>query len=66
LRRWVPGAGELILRVDAALVLPPGSTGYRLTAHTSSGNMNTRMPTSPGSSHVITVTTQSGDITVIR
>jgi hypothetical protein len=51
---------------NITLVLPPGSTAYRVTTHTSSGNTSTQVPTSPDSPHVITVTTQSGDITIAR
>jgi DUF4097 and DUF4098 domain-containing protein YvlB len=51
---------------NITLVLPPGSTAYRVTTRTSSGNTVTDVPTDPGSSHVITATAQSGDITIVR
>jgi len=51
---------------DITLVLPPGSTAYRVITRTSSGSTSTQVPTSPGSPHVITVTTQSGDINIDR
>ena len=51
---------------NITVVLPPGSTAYRVTARTSSGSTTTAVPTDPGSSHVITVTTESGDITIVR
>jgi hypothetical protein len=51
---------------DVTLVLPPGSTAYRVVAHSSSGSTTVRVPTDPSSPHVITVTDQSGDITITR
>jgi len=51
---------------NITLVLPPGSTAYRVTARTLSGSTITQVPTSPGSSQVITATTQSGNITIVR
>jgi DUF4097 and DUF4098 domain-containing protein YvlB len=46
------------------LVLPHGNTAYKVNASTSSGRSTVRVPTSSSSSHVITVTDQSGDITI--
>jgi hypothetical protein len=46
------------------LVLPRGRTLYRVNASTSSGNRVVNVPTSLVSTHVITVTNQSGDITI--
>jgi hypothetical protein len=51
---------------DVKLVLPPGPTLYRVSANTSSGQTSVHVPTSSASSRVITVTDQSGDITVIN
>ena len=51
---------------DIHLVLPRGDTAYRVIASTSSGTTTTRVPTSPASTHVITVTDGSGDITITR
>jgi Putative adhesin len=51
---------------DVRLVLPSGSTAYRVDAHTSSGSTSVRVPTASFSPHVITVTDQSGDITITR
>jgi hypothetical protein len=47
-------------------VLPPGSTAYRVVAHSSSGNTAVRVRTDSSSPHLITVTDQSGDITITR
>jgi hypothetical protein len=49
---------------DITLVLPAGSTPYRVSASTSSGDTSIRVPTSPTSSHVLTATDESGDITI--
>jgi hypothetical protein len=46
------------------LVLPPGPTAYRVNASANSGTTHVRVPTSPLSQHVITVTAGSGNITV--
>jgi DUF4097 and DUF4098 domain-containing protein YvlB len=48
------------------LVLPPGNTAYHLEARTSSGTTDLRVPKDTSSPHVITVTDQSGDISVTR
>jgi hypothetical protein len=51
---------------DVRLVLPPGPTLYRVSASTQSGQTSVRVPTSSASSHVVTVTDQSGNITVTQ
>jgi hypothetical protein len=51
---------------DVTLVLPPGSTAYRVVAHSSSGSTAVLVPKDLSSTHVITVTDQSGDITITR
>ncbi|HEV3067093.1 MAG TPA: DUF4097 family beta strand repeat-containing protein, partial [Streptosporangiaceae bacterium] len=49
---------------NITLVLPPGKTRYRLNTSTASGNRSVSLPTSALSPHVITVTNQSGDISI--
>jgi Putative adhesin len=51
---------------DVTLVLPPGGTVYRVVAHSSSGSTAVRVRTDLSSPHVITVTDQSGNITITR
>lgn len=51
---------------DIRLVLPPGSTAYRVRASTESGLTNVTVPRNDSSAHLITVTGQSGDITVTQ
>jgi tRNA A37 threonylcarbamoyladenosine synthetase subunit TsaC/SUA5/YrdC len=51
---------------NVTLVLPRGSTAYRVAARSSDGSTAVRVPTNPSSPHVITVTDQSGNITIIR
>jgi Putative adhesin len=51
---------------NITLVLPPGPTAYRVDASTRSGVTTVAVPRNPSSAHVITVTDQSGDITVTR
>ena len=46
------------------VVLPPGPTAYRVSASTASGQTSIGVPQSPGSPHVISVTDDSGDITI--
>jgi putative adhesin len=48
------------------LVLPPGGTAYQVNASTSSGSQVIDVPRNSSSAHVITVTDQSGNITVTR
>jgi hypothetical protein len=48
------------------LVLPPGPTAYRVSASTSSGQTSVNVPQSPTSPHVVSVTDQSGNITITR
>jgi Putative adhesin len=51
---------------NVRLVLPSGSTAYRVDAHTSSGSSSVQVPTDSSSTHVLTVTDQSGNITITR
>jgi len=46
------------------LVLPPGPTAYRVSASTASGQTSIGVPQSPTSPHVVSVTDDSGDITI--
>ena len=48
------------------LVFPPGPTHYRVSASTSSGQTSINVPRSPTSPHVVSVTNQSGNITLTR
>jgi len=49
---------------DVRLVLPRGSTFYRVSARTSSGRTTVSVPHSLSAVHVITVTDESGDISI--
>lgn len=49
---------------NVTLVLPPGRTLYAVNASTDSGNRTVHVPTSSASTHVITVTDGSGDISI--
>ena len=51
---------------DIKLVFPPGPTAYRVSASTASGQTSINVPQSPTSPHVISVTDQSGDITIAQ
>jgi hypothetical protein len=51
---------------NITLVLPPGPTTYRVAASTQSGVSTVTVPRNSSSTHVITVTDQSGDVTVTR
>ena len=51
---------------NVTLVLPPGAATYRVVARSSDGSTNVGFPSNPSSPHVITVTDQSGNITIIR
>lgn len=51
---------------NITLVLPPGPTSYLVAASTQSGVSTVTVPRNPASTHVISVTDQSGDITVTR
>lgn len=51
---------------NITLILPHGSTAYRVSARTSSGQTTIGVPTNLSSPHVITVTDKSGDITVTQ
>jgi hypothetical protein len=50
---------------DILLVLPPGSTAYRVDAHSASGNTSVSVRTSHSSPYVITASDGSGDITIV-
>ena len=49
---------------DVTLVLPPGRTAYRVSASSSSGSATINVPRSQTSPHLISVTSQSGDISI--
>jgi hypothetical protein len=49
---------------DITLVLPPGNAIYRVDSSAVLGTSTIRVPTSPRSSHVLTVTDTSGSITI--
>jgi hypothetical protein len=49
---------------DITIVVPRGSTHYDLTEHTNGGTTSARVPTDSSSPHVITATSNGGDITV--
>ena len=49
---------------NITLVFPPGPAAYRVSASTSSGRTSINVPQSPTSPHVVSVTNQSGDITI--
>jgi hypothetical protein len=49
---------------DVSLVLPPGPAQYRVTTNGSAGDHTIRVPTSSASAHAITVTDESGDISI--
>ena len=49
---------------NITLVFPPGPAAYRVSASTSSGQTSVNVPQSPTSPHVVSVTDQSGDITI--
>ena len=51
---------------NVTLVLPPGAAAYRVAARSSDGSTTVRVPTNLTSPHLITVTDQSGNITIIR
>jgi hypothetical protein len=51
---------------SVALVLPPGPTAYRVSASTSSGSTSISVPRSLTSPHLVSVTNQSGDISISR
>jgi hypothetical protein len=46
------------------LLLPPGNTAYRIDSSAPLGTSTIRVPTSPASTHVLTVTDTSGSITI--
>jgi hypothetical protein len=49
---------------NVTIVLPPGTTTYNVSATAESGSRTVRVPTSSLSPHVITVTAQSGDVSI--
>jgi len=49
---------------DVTLVLPAGRTAYRVSASSSSGSTTVNVPRSLTSPHLISVTSQSGDISI--
>jgi hypothetical protein len=49
---------------DVSLVLPQGPTRYDVNAATNSGSRSVSVPTSTASTHLITVTNGSGDISI--
>jgi hypothetical protein len=51
---------------NITLVFPPGPATYRVSASTSSGQTSINVPQSPTSPHVVSVTDQSGNITLAR
>lgn len=51
---------------SVTLILPHGSTAYNVNASTASGSRTVSVPTNSSSPHVITVTDESGDITIMR
>ncbi len=51
---------------DITLKLPAGSTSYRVTASTASGQTHVGVPHDLSSPHVITVTDSSGNISITR
>ena len=51
---------------NVKLVLPPGPTHYRVSTSSSSGQTSINVPQSVTSPHVVSVTDQSGNITITR
>ncbi len=51
---------------NVTLELPPGTATYRVQAQTTFGNRAVSVPQSPSATHVITVTNNSGDITIVN
>jgi Putative adhesin len=49
---------------DIALVLPPGPARYRVSASSSSGSTSVSVPRSLTSPHLVSATSQSGDISI--
>ena len=50
---------------NVTLVLPAGSTAYQVHTHNSFGSTNVSVPRSPTATHVIKVSNNSGDITIV-
>jgi Putative adhesin len=51
---------------NVTLILPAGAVAYQVHTHNSFGNTNVRVPTNPTGRHVIRVTNNSGDITIVN
>jgi hypothetical protein len=51
---------------DITLVLPPGPATYRVSASSSSGSTTIGVPRSLTSPHLISVTSQSGDVSIVQ
>jgi Toastrack DUF4097 len=51
---------------DVTLVLPPGPATYRVSASSSSGSTTISVPRSLASPHLISVTSQSGDVSITQ
>jgi len=49
---------------NITLVLPPGATSYRVSAHTQFGSTAVQVPQAPTAASVITASDNSGDITI--
>ena len=49
---------------DATVLLPPGGPAYAVDARSLSGDSSIGVPTDPASAHVISVTVDSGDVSV--
>lgn len=50
---------------NVTLVLPTGSTAYQVVTHNSFGSTHVAVPRNPASAHLIQVSNNSGDITII-
>jgi hypothetical protein len=50
---------------SVTLVLPAGSTAYQVHTHNSFGSTSVQVPQNPASTHVIRVSNNSGDITIL-
>jgi hypothetical protein len=51
---------------DITLVMPPGATPYRVSAHTSFGTTSVSVPQTPTAASVITASDSTGDIRIVR
>jgi hypothetical protein len=50
---------------NITLVMPPGATTYRVSAHTQFGSTAVLVPQAPTGASVITASNNSGDITIV-